>query len=423
MLKLNKNETILFYSISLIILILFSSVFILSSFKIVNAWSYSQAHANYFDGFVRRGLFGTIMLFFDKYLSIHNKSFFSAFFIILTIVNILIFLNLIKKYIHNYLLFIFLSLNPTLILFSFNDLGGYQRFDSISIFLILFHSLTVYNYNEQIISLKSYKKRLYYFIFPIFLISLFIHEIQSWSLLFHLFLTINVTKKKIKKIIFSYLIFLPPIIFIFIYPINEEVVNAMINNLNNKELYIDAIRFASSPKSILSTIDYEFKTNVLNFYNLRINLFFIMMSTVPFYLILLFFKNNSYLLQNSLNIKFLLFSHIPFLTLFLIGDTGRWINIVSFISLGYIAQFSFKKKIQNYNIKKIAFNNFFIYSFIFVIVIIYSFFVRMPHCCDLEKKQISIWGGISTKILSYIRILKKDDHPDYNLDLRFKIEN
>lgn len=420
MFKLNKNEKILFYSIGLIILIFFSSIFILSLFKIVNAWSYSQAHVNYFDGFVRRGLFGTIMLFFDQYLNLNSKLFFSAFFIILTVVNISIFLYLIKKYIHNYLLFLFLSLNPTLILFSFNDLGGYQRFDFISIFLILFHSLIVYSYNHQVISLQSYKKKLYFFIFPIIFFSLFIHEIQSWSILFHLFLTINVIKTKIKKIIFSYLIFLPPIIFIFTYQVDEQVVNAMINNLNKKELFLDAIHFASSSRNNLSVIDYEFKTNVLNFYNLRINLFFIMMATIPFYLILIFLKNNGYLVQNNINIKFLIFSHIPFLALFLIGDTGRWINLISFISLGYIAQFSFKKKIKNYNFKRITFNNFFIYSFIFITIIIYLFFVRLPHCCDLEKKQISIWGGISSKILAYIRILKKDDHPDYNLDLRFR---
>ena len=66
MLNLNNKEKILFYSVSAIILIFFSSIFILSTFKIVNAWSYSQAYANYFDGYVRRGLFGTLMIFIEK---------------------------------------------------------------------------------------------------------------------------------------------------------------------------------------------------------------------------------------------------------------------------------------------------------------------------------------------------------------------
>jgi hypothetical protein len=165
---LNKNEKILFYTVSVIILIFFSSVFILSTFKIVNAWSYSQAYANFSDGYVRRGLFGTFMLSIEKYLNINSRTTFSAFFIVLTTTNIIIFLLLIKKYIHNYLLFIFFALNPTLILFPFNDLGGYQRFDSISIFLILFHSLIVQNFNSGLSTLKSYSIKLYYVIFPIF---------------------------------------------------------------------------------------------------------------------------------------------------------------------------------------------------------------------------------------------------------------
>lgn len=45
----------------------------------------------------------------------------------------------------------------------------------------------------------------------------------------------------------------------------------------------------------------------------------------------------------------------------------------------------------------------------------------MPHCCDLHKKKIDIWGGISSKIVAYVKILRKDDHPDFNLDLRFKL--
>jgi hypothetical protein len=420
-LNLNNKEKILFYSVSAIILLFFSSIFILSTFKIVNAWSYSQAYANYFDGYVRRGLFGTLMIFIEKNLNIDGKLSFSLFFIILTTTYIVIFLLLIKKYIHNYLLFFFLAFNPTLILFQFNDLGGYQRFDSISIFLILYHSLNVHNYNSGLITLKSYTRKLYYIILPIFFFSLFIHEIQSWSLIFHLVLTLNIFKNNYKKIIFIYSLFLIPITFIFVFPVNNMIIDNMINNLNNKNLYFDAIRFAASTKSNLSIIEYEFKTNVLNLYNFKINLFFITMATMPFYLFLIFLKKNLYLFENNLNFKYLVLAHLPFLTLFLIGDTGRWINLMSFVSLGYMAQFSIKKKISNYGLNKINFNNLLIYVFICIIIFIYSFFIRMPHCCDLEKKKINIWGGISSKIIAYIKILKKDDHPDFNLNLRFKL--
>jgi hypothetical protein len=233
-------------------------------------------------------------------------------------------------------------------------------------------------------------------------------------------LTINTVKKNYKKILLYYSLFLIPIIFIFIFPVNDEVINKMIYALKSRDLYFDAIRIAASSKGNIDILNYEFKTNLLNIYNLRVNLFFIFMATVPFYLILIFLNNNNYFIKNNLNIKYLLISHAPFLALFVIGDTGRWINLIAFISLGYLAQFSFKRNIKNYNLKKIKFNNFFIYFFLSTLIFIYSFFIRMPHCCDLEKKNINIWGGLSSKIIAYVKILKKDDDKDYNLDLRFK---
>lgn len=419
MYKLNKNEKILYYSCFFLVLFLFLSVFILSSFKIVNAWSFSQAHTNYFDGYVRRGFFGTFMLWLEGYLNIPSKKTFSIFFIILTSLNITLFFQLIKKYIGNTPLFIFLALNPTLILFSFNDLGGYQRFDSISVFLILYHSLIAHKYYNKEIKIQEYKNKLFSIIFLIALISLFIHEIQSWSLLFHSVITLNIIKNY-RKTFFYYSIFLLPVLFIFLFPVNEENIVKMINNFNNKNLYLDAIQFASSVKNNLNVIDYEFKTNVLNIYNFKINLFFILMSTLPYYLILIFLKNNNYLEKQKLNLKYLIISQLPFLSLFIIGDTGRWINLISFVSLGYLAQFKITKRLQNYKLRNIKFTNFFLYFFILIMLFIYSFFVRMPHCCNLQAKQINIWGGISSKLIAYIKIIKKDPHPNFNLDLRFK---
>jgi hypothetical protein len=205
MLNLSKYSTtstlsrnlILYYFIFFFVLSLFSTVFFLSLFKVINYWSFSQGHSNYFNGFLKRGLFGTIIIYFEEITSISSRKLFSFFFIILTLVNIILFFKILRKYIDNQLLFIFLALNPTLIMFSFNDLGGYQRFESISVFLILFHTYIVGKLNDKKDYKKYYTKILYYTIFPLFSISLFIHEGQAFSLFFHLFLTYRVLKKNI----------------------------------------------------------------------------------------------------------------------------------------------------------------------------------------------------------------------------------
>jgi len=71
--------------------------------------------------------------------------------------------------------------------------------------------------------------------------------------------------------------------------------------------------------------------------------------------------------------------------------------------------------ILNYNYKKIL-----IYITIVISVFVLCFFIRLPHCCNLEKKEITIWGGISHKMIAFIKILKKDNDDFYNLDIRFK---
>jgi len=290
---LPKNS-IFFYIIFFFVFFLFSSIFILSLFKIVNMWTFSQAHINYSNGFVKRGLFGTIMLFIENFFLLSPRKFFSLFFILLTSINILLFFNIIKKYSTNFLVFLFLALNPTLIMFSFNDLGGYQRFDAISIFVMLLHCLYACNDNLKN-NIVMYKKKLFFIIFPIILISSFIHEIIIWSLHLHLLITMNTTKESFNKIISYYLIFLIIIIIIFFFPVADITVQKMASDLSERNLFIDAIIVGSATKGNLEILSYEIQTNLLNFYNFKINLFFIILSTLPFLFFINYLQNNNYL--------------------------------------------------------------------------------------------------------------------------------
>ena len=48
------------------------------------------------------------------------------------------------------------------------------------------------------------------------------------------------------------------------------------------------------------------------------------------------------------------------------------------------------------------------------------FFIRLPHCCNLEAKNITIWGGLGQKFISAYHLLVKTDDDFYKLDKRFK---
>jgi hypothetical protein len=414
----SSRNLILYYFIFFFVLSLFSTVFFLSLFKVINYWSFSQGHLNYFNGFLKRGLFGTIIIYFEEITSISTRKLFSFFFIILTLANIILFFKILKKYINNYLLFIFLALNPTLILFPFNDLGGYQRFEAISVFLILFHTYIVGTLKGKKNNNKYYIQKLYFVILPIFSISLFIHEGQAFSLFFHLFLTYRVLKKNIWGYS-CYLILIILIASVYLAPNNKSAILAIENFANSRNLWVDAMYYGVGTNtgsygqfSEFSQNFIEFRQNFLNFYNFKINFFFILLAFFPI-IILFYYK---IILSNFLNIIIIFIIISPYLLFFFIGDIGRWISVMSFQVLGIFYQYNIDSKASKifYSSSKVKLTG------IAIIIFILSFFIRMPHCCDLEKKGITIWGGISSKIFAFYKVLNKDNSSFYNINIRFK---
>jgi len=419
MLQKVKSEEVIFYLIFIFVLALFSSVFLLSIFKIVNSWTFSQAHVNYFNGYLKRGLFGTLMLSIEQITNISTKKIFSIFFIILTTANIILFFLLIKKYIKNYLLFIFLALNPTLILFQFNDLGGYQRFDSLSIFLILLHSLIAFNVRIGKINVKSYTSILYLIIFPTFIISLFIHEIIAFSIFFHIYLTFKTIKKKDLKSIICYIFLFIIIFFILVFPSNNLAIEKLPELANQKGLFLEAMGYASSFSSSNSYVA-EFRQNFLIPYNVITHFFFIFLALLPLTLILNYLKKKKHLKSTKLDLAIQVFILAPYFCFFAIGDSGRWISLISFTSLGIFYQYKIFKKLSNPSFINYNYNKKIIYIIIIIIVFVLCFFIRLPHCCNLKEKKITIWGGVSDKIYAFTKILKKNNDDFYNLDKRFK---
>ena len=413
------KKNVFFYFLILLVFSFFLSVFVLSTFKIVNMWSFSQSHINYFDGFTKRGLFGTILLTIETLTGFTTRKIFSFFFILLTTLNIILFFFNIKKYASNKLLLVFLALNPTLIMFSFNDLGGYQRFDSISISLMLFHCLIASNYYSKYINLKTYNKRIAFIILPLIAISSFIHEIIFWSLPFHFLTTYNINNN-FKKTLFKYLFFLIPFLFVFFYPVSEITIKNMVTNLENKNLWTDAIIAVASTTGNINIIKYEINTNLLNAYNFKINLFFIFMSIVPFYLFIIFLSKKNYINKIYLNYNYLFIIVFPYITLFAIGDTGRWINLISFTSFCFLAQFPLIKKIEGFTFYTKNFERLLLQTCFFTLLLTYLLFIRMPHCCNLEERKLTIWGGISDKILAFIKIATNDKNDFYNINKRFR---
>ncbi len=419
-----EKKNILFLITFFFVLSLFSYLFYLSTNYVINYWTFSQAHINYSDGFVKRGLFGTVFLFIENKFHIEFIESFNLFFIIFYLLNIILFFLIIRQYSKFYYIFLFLALSPTLILFSFNDLGGYQRFDAISIFLILFHTYLINLYRSKKISFINYKKKIFLIILPFIFVSIFIHEIQCWSIPFH-FLMIksiydeNNIKYKNLLIYFSPLFFAS--IVIFFYPISEQTINSMIERLSERNLWTGAIAVASSSEGNLNILNYEIETNLLNFYNLKINLFFLLMGIIPINILLIFLKKKKLInIKNKYIFSYFYLSIIPYLSFFAIGDTGRWIHMISIISFSFLGQYPLRENIYYYNKYKSLISK----VILLILLIVYCFFIRLPHGGNLQEKKITIWGGLNKKFeAAYIIYFGKNIGQKFDLNYRFKKNN
>ena len=405
--KFYKNYYLI---ILLYILVAFTSVYIFSLFKIINVWTYTESHINYSEGLVRRGLFGTIMIASNKYLNIPIKYFFSTFFYLFTLINIFIFFALIKEYSKNFIIFTFLSLNPALILFSFYDLGGYARFEIITITTVLLHAYFVKKFNQGLLNEKKYIEKLQFIILPLIVIIIFISDTMLFLIPYHVLLSSNVfyEKNNLNKKIYLYLLLLIPTYLIITHPLTLDLIKSIFNNLNNKNNLDFWIFESIANNSIISRLQIE-GGYMFTFENIIIYLpiFLIFLVPIVIFFNYLNYKKNIHLKNNLL----VILSIAPIFLLFPIArDWGRWMHIIIITLFAYYSQFPLLKKNLNSNIKSNS-KKIFLTFVTVIFLFLYSFFIRIPHCCNLEKLNLTIYGGAveKIKVLYDMTFIKKID--------------
>jgi len=414
-LKIKINHIFLIkFIIALFLLSVFSYAFYFSLKNIINYWTYSEIHINYSLGFSKRGLLGTLMFFFEN-VGLSKKIFFSSIFYLATLCNIFLFLNLINRFKkNNFFFYIFFALNPSLLLFSFYDLGGYARTEVFGISICLLHALLAQKFYNKKIYYKKYLKLSLTIIYPTTLISILIHELNILFLCFHIFTSyLIINKNKFKEItnckylIFFNFIFLGFIIFLLsTHPFTKEFAKELYNNLKDKN-EISFWIWESIAGTFLERINSEINhmLNPTGAISLYFFIFIFYVAPIVFILVTTTKKNKYYLV-------FILFSVMPFVFLFFIGrDWGRWIHIIIFVVFSCLIQFN-EKKIEmpkNFQFK--------ILTYIFIIFVLFQFtFTRIPHCCNLVRLNLNVLGGIIQKIEVFYKIINND----YDIKKRFQ---
>lgn len=412
-----KSINYVFYTKVIIILFLFSVfsyVFFFSLNNIINAWTFTEIHINYSLGFTKRGLLGTMMLYFES-IGIAKKNFFSLVFYLITLCNIFLFLKLLNKLAKNhFIVYIFLALHPALILFSFYDLGGYARSEAFGLLICMLHALFAQNQRLKKINYQKYVELSLIYIYPLFFISVLIHELNLLFFSFHFFTTFLIIKENqfnyiriYRNFIFVNLfLFIGSIIILFLYPFTKEFAQDLYNELQSKEGTSFWIW-----ESIAGSFSERINSEIYHMLNPS-GAVLMYISIFVFYAVPLFFFLTRITIKNRFYIIYILFSTTPFIILFLIGrDWGRWIHILIFVIFLCLIQFKQKNTFHK-------FFRFKLLNLILIVLLIFQFtFTRIPHCCNLVKLNLNIFGGLIPKIEVFYKMLNNT----YDIRKRFQV--
>tara|TARA_Y100000768_G_scaffold333644_1_gene273788 strand:- start:114 stop:764 length:651 start_codon:yes stop_codon:yes gene_type:complete len=193
------------------------------------------------------------------------------------------------------------------------------------------------------------------------------------------------------KYYLPYLIFIPIALYFWFNPITAEKALLIFDQIENKQ-NINASIIESIGMPILFRSEFSYMINPLTnlFKYFFIFLFYLTPVLIMFHWVDRFTKRKIFL-----NILVIL----PLFLLFYIGrDWGRWIHIILFV-------------VFCINIYLINNQNYLIYKnkilvLFFTMLILFQFtFTRIPHCCNLVEKNISITGGIISKVIVFNNLI------------------
>ena len=241
---------------------------------------------------------------------------------------------------------------------------------------------------------------LFFLIFPLLIINVLIHEVNFFIIPFHIILTWLIIKSNTSvsskiKYYFPYVIFIPIAFYFWFNPISAEKVLLIYEQIQDKQNINPSImEIIGAPISTRSEFSYMINpvTNLVKYFSI------LMFYLIP---ILIVMNSKDHFTRQKIYINVLVV--LPLFFLFYIGrDWGRWIHIILFVVFCINIYFI---KSKNFLINKNKNKNKVLVLF-FVLLVFFQFtFTRIPHCCNLIEKNISINGGIISKLIVFNNLI------------------
>lgn len=340
----------------LVILIVYSILILNESIDLRN-YSYNELFINYEFGFIRRGLLGQIYITLDNYFNINPKLFFTFILSLLYTSQIVLFFLVFNKLFNSNYIAILILLSPVFLLFSIYDPNTFFLKDVFVKITILTHAY-IFTYHKERKNYLNYINSLKFFIIPLLIIVILIHEYQIFFIGVHILISLGFAKKRneLNSILKIYVPLIVVIILLFLFIGNEEQFNSM-NQILKK---YDVTLHPQLKGGLYTAIGGFYKWHFHYFtYNEFVELFIsIVLGIIIFYVLFETLVKKKIISYNSMYQKNILLFFLPCSLIFILAhvDHGRNISLISTNLIVYYSTlklntFKFKNFISSYDIK------------------------------------------------------------------------
>ena len=336
--NLSKNKTNFYIlSLSFIFFLIINLIYFTLNLNVeLNVYAFNELFINYQAGFIRRGLLGEIFWQVHNKFSVDPKVFFSFFFLIIYLAQILLFFSLFKRYIVSKTIFILIMLSPSFLLFHIYSPDLYFLKDSIIKFVFILHAYIFYIYFFIKKDKEMYLKYLKFLIIPILFAVILTHEYQVFSLSLHFLISIGTSNRKedIKKIFIYYSPLILPVLLVILFMGNQT----QFENLNNilKVFNVELNDYLGG--GVYKYIGSFYKWHFFYFsYDDFLSLFlsFIFSALIIYILFQYFIEKKIITFQSKYQNRYLLY-FLPVLIPFLLtSDHGRNLAFLSFYLISF----------------------------------------------------------------------------------------
>ena len=272
------------------------------------------------------------------------------------------------------MIYIIILFSPVFILFNIYDQNLYYIKDIFIKLSILFHSYIIIEHNIQKKKFEDYLKKIKFFIIPLLIITILIHEYQILFLLVHFLLSLGLSqnKKNISQLLKPYMVLIIPFLFVLIFIGDQSQYESLNQILQKFEVSVHPQLGGGFYKAIGGFYKWHFfYFDYFDFLNLLSALF---LGLFLFYFVFQFFLEKNIIIISSKYQKNYLIFFIPCLLCFLLAlDHGRNISLISTHLLAFFLILKLNsdklKKLLN-QLNKNFLKRYFIYFFIFFYIFI-----------------------------------------------------